>query len=629
MKKLEPPNSNEIKSFFNKLIELTEEELNYEEEESSILFSNSSFKEIELKGLCLSGLVATNISIGLGGKTLITLERSTALSITPILPSHHTFRSGDIIVIRDNSKKDSGNNNSNTSKDLIELNGVVSKVTDTKIVIALKKDDLVDEVIPERIRILKVSNPTTFTRQISTLKSVLRQILPTDDSDIHSPSNSLISILLGLQSPTFTPNSIPTTFYDSTLNPVQRSTVDSALGADQLFLIHGPPGTGKTSTLIEIIRQLVVNQNLRVLVCGASNLSVDNILLRLSASTVGCPPIPLTRIGHPARVMSSLVSHTLDSQSLRTNSSEILVGIKEEMEDIEKELLLTKNKRIKGKERRDKVGEKRELRKEYRQRESGVVKEVLARAKVVLATCHGSGNRLLEKETFDVVIIDEAAQAVEPSCWISALKGKKLILAGDHLQLPPTIKSTNPTNKPQEKVKKDSKKVSLASTDATASDVPLAELNLTSTLKPSPTLELTLFSRLMELYGPSISRMLTTQYRFNSSICSFPSITLYNKALVPDSAVSTRKLSDLNKLEGIEIEPDEDLDEPVVFIDTAGTGCFERSGSSQDNSGEKVKGGVVDLSKCNENEATLVVNYVTMLVSFSLPFLASYHPTDY
>lgn len=198
------------------------------------------------------------------------------------------------------------------------------------------------------------------------------------------------------------------------------------------FDLQGPPGTGKTSSLVEIVRQLVRGGK-RVLICGGSNLSVDNLLQRLSLPTPYLPPIPLTRIGHPARVLSSLVPHTLDSQSLRTNSSEVLVGIKDEMEAMERELRggsSSSGKKMRGKERREKWGEVRELRKEYRKREGGVVKEVLSRAKVVLATCHGAGNKLLEKENFDVLIIDEAAQAVEPSCWVPILSSKadKLIL---------------------------------------------------------------------------------------------------------------------------------------------------------------------------------------------------------
>lgn len=125
-------------------------------------------------------------------------------------------------------------------------------------------------------------------------------------------------------------------------------------------------------------------------------------------------------------MLESLAPFTLDSQSLRTNSSSVIVGIKDEIEGHMKEL---NNGKMREKERRTKWGEVKVLRKEFRAREGGVVKEVLGRAKVVLATTHGAGNRMLmgEKE-FDVVIIDEAAQATEPGCWIPIMRGRKLIL---------------------------------------------------------------------------------------------------------------------------------------------------------------------------------------------------------
>lgn len=146
------------------------------------------------------------------------------------------------------------------------------------------------------------------------------------------------------------------------------------------MLEYHPTGTGKTQTLVEVIRQLV-QLDKRVLVCGASNLAVDNLVERLASHQV-----PLTRIGHPARVLEKLVPYTLDSQSLRTSSSEVLLGIKSEMEGHMKEVAKGK---LRSRERREKYTEIKELRKEFRAREGGAVQEVLREAKVVLSTCHG------------------------------------------------------------------------------------------------------------------------------------------------------------------------------------------------------------------------------------------------
>lgn len=375
-----------------------------------------------------------------------------------------------------------------------------------------------------------------------------------------------------------------------------------------------------------------------MLVCGASNLAIDNIVSRLAPHRV-----KLTRIGHPARVLADLVPYTLDSQSLTTSSSEVLVGIKTELEAVLKELGSGK---VRGKARREKYDAVRDLRRDYRAREGGAVQEVLREAKVVLATCHGyvapawagrridrssspslafainrAGNRMLANEApFDVVIIDEAAQAVEPACWIPIMRGKKLILAGDDLQLPPTIKSlSSKTKRTSEKVlaKKPAlekpaalEKVaaldedapvelvvaaledlavapekSLPVSDATepvldapaqildaAVDVPdISTANgPKSSLRIPTSLSITLFSRLLALHGPRIRKLLNVQYRMNSTIMDFPSQALYDSQLVAHESCADGKLSDLEKLdEGAPGAGDDDEGESdVVFIDS-------------------------------------------------------------
>lgn len=177
---------------------------------------------------------------------------------------------------------------------------------------------------------------------------------------------------------------------DDNLNDSQREAVDFALSSEEVALIWGPPGTGKTQTLVEIIRQLVRNDK-RVLVCGASNLAVDNILARLSVPHPNySDPIPLTRVGHPARVLSGLTRHTLDAQSAQSDTSALLDDIKGDLAALEGQLRGGSGKnRIRGSERKKMWEEVRELRKEFRKRQGGVVSEVVSKAKVVLATTHG------------------------------------------------------------------------------------------------------------------------------------------------------------------------------------------------------------------------------------------------
>lgn len=165
-------------------------------------------------------------------------------------------------------------------------------------------------------------------------------------------------------------------YLDPTLNPSQKESVRFALEAVEVACIHGPPGTGKTHTLVEIIRQLV-GQGKRVLVCGASNLAVDNLLERLVPHG-----IPLTRIGHPARVMSNLLSSTLDSQTVRSEQFALARDVKSELDSAMTALTGKTKGRLKGPERKKMWDEVRELRKEYRKREKTAVTSVVTQAKV-------------------------------------------------------------------------------------------------------------------------------------------------------------------------------------------------------------------------------------------------------
>ena len=123
----------------------------------------------------------------------------------------------------------------------------------------------------------------------------------------------------------------------------------------------------------------------------ANQFAVDNVLLRLSLPlpSSSLPPIPLTRLGHPARVLSALSSHTLDAQTSASDSSALVADIKSELEALEGRLRLTGKERVRGSERKKGWEEVRELRKDYRKREGGVVSEVVGKARVVLCTTHG------------------------------------------------------------------------------------------------------------------------------------------------------------------------------------------------------------------------------------------------
>lgn len=294
--------------------------------------------------------------------------------------------------------------------------------------------------------------------------------------------------------------------------------------------------------------------------------------------------VPIIRLGHPARLLPSVLGHSLDVLTQTSEASEIVKDVRKEMDNKQASIKKTRN----GRERRAIYGEIKELRKEYREREKKCVSNLVGGSKVVLATLHGSGGFQLRHEQFDVVIIDEGSQALEAQCWVALLSAKKVVLAGDHLQLPPTIKSLN-TKAPPDKGK--------------------TKPNESKITQEKFTLETTLFDRLLALHGLSIKQMLTTQYRMHEKIMRFPSDELYGAKLVAADAVKARLLKDLP----YDVIETEDTKEPLVFWDTQGGDFPEKSEESE---GEKktTKSSILDNSKSNEMEAVLVKFHVKNLV---------------
>jgi ATP-dependent RNA/DNA helicase IGHMBP2 len=225
-------------------------------------------------------------------------------------------------------------------------------------------------------------------------------------------------------------------------------------------------------------------------------------------------------------------------------------------------------------ERRALRNEFRLLRKELKVREKKAVGEVMAGARLVLATLTGCADRMLrDTEPFDVVVIDEAAQAMEPACWIAMLKGRRVVLAGDHMQLPPTITS-----------------------------VAAAKAGLGKTL----------LDRVVAMFGDSATRMLQVQYRMHEAIMGFSSHELYTDKLVADESVRHHLLRDLERVKARAAggnggsDDDECVQVPLLFVDTAGCHLDE----SQEEAGA---------SRENQGEALLVVEHVHKLIDCGVP----------
>jgi len=388
-------------------------------------------------------------------------------------------------------------------------------------------------------------------------------------------------------------------FLDPTLNPSQQEAIRFALSASDLALIHGPPGTGKTYTLIELILQFL-QRGLRVLVCGPSNISVDNIVERLALTS---PGTPIVRLGHPARLLPSVLNHSLDMLTRTSEAAAIVSDVRKEMDEKQASIRKTRN----GRERRAIYADLKELRKEFREREGKCVDGLVRGSKVVLSTLHGAGGYQVRNQEFDVVVIDEASQALEAQCWIPIVFGgsnvRKLVLAGDHLQLPPTVKSAGHTEKEEDR------KMAMRDLEEQLGKLAIKAEEVKAAT--SWTLETTMFDRLLATHGEGIKRLLNTQYRMHEKIMRFPSDELYDGKLCAAEAVKARLLKDLP----YEVRDTDDTREPVVFYDTQGGDFPEKTAEDESTGRPGKKSVLLGDSKSNEMEAAVVKMHVKNLIA--------------
>ncbi len=363
----------------------------------------------------------------------------------------------------------------------------------------------------------------------------------------------LRDVLLGEREPAF--NSPPDVSI-STLNTSQVEAVRFALAAKDVAVIHGPPGTGKTTTVVELIRQAVARGE-RVLATAASNHAVDNLLEKLLAA--GERPV---RVGHPARVDPALRERTLD----------ILV---QKHADARQARKLAKEARTlfvqadKWTTERPQPGEKQALRREARAMltdarrfEAVAAARILEDARIVCGTLTGLTSDVLGPRQYDLAVIDEAGQSTEPASWLPLMRANKLVLAGDHRQLPATV----------------------ISPDA-------AEQGLA----------VSLMERVADQFGESVCRLLSVQYRMNADIMGFSNAEFYGGLLVADESVAAHRLCDPP---GVTADPW--TEKPVRFIDTAGAGFDEEL---EDDSG----------SRHNPGEADHVVRCVRRWLAAGVP----------
>lgn len=219
---------------------------------------------------------------------------------------------------------------------------------------------------------------------------------------------------------TFEPMSFPW------LNPTQEKAVNEVLWAKDVAIVHGPPGTGKTTTLVEAINETLMRES-QVLVCAQSNMAVDWISEKLVDRGVN-----VLRIGNPTRVNDKMLGFTYERRFEAHPDYPQLWAIRKAIRELRKN-------RKKGSESYHQKLER--LKSRATELEIRINSELLGEARVIACTLVGSAHRLLEGMKFGTLFIDEAAQALEAACWIPMRRATRVILAGDHCQLPPTVKS--------------------------------------------------------------------------------------------------------------------------------------------------------------------------------------------
>ena len=210
------------------------------------------------------------------------------------------------------------------------------------------------------------------------------------------------------------------------LNQTQEDAVNKVLRAKDVAIVHGPPGTGKTTTLVEAIYETLRREN-QVLVCAQSNMAVDWISEKLVDRGIN-----VLRIGNPTRVNDKMLSFTYERRFESHPDYELLWAIRKAIRDL-------RSHRKRGDERFHQKMER--LKERATELELRINAQLFGEARVIACTLVGSANRLFEGQKFGTLFIDEAAQALEAACWIPIRRVSRVILAGDHCQLPPTIKS--------------------------------------------------------------------------------------------------------------------------------------------------------------------------------------------
>ncbi|MES2591315.1 MAG: AAA domain-containing protein [Bacteroidota bacterium] len=484
-------------------------------------FSRNNINHRKENGVTWYPIVISNVEIGHGEYLSIDIERTTNHN------EPHQFSGGKNASLF-----------SNTHQDEQPITGIIKVINPNKIRLSLTIDELPDWCDDGKLGINLLFDESSYREMDIAMEKVLNAS--------HGRLAVLRDVMYGIKLPAFdkTDESIQL----SGLNQSQNKAVQKIIAAKDIAIIHGPPGTGKTTTLVQAIRQTLKTEK-QVLVCSSSNTAVDLLTEKLHREGIN-----VLRLGNPARISEEVLMNTLDVKMAAHESYKELKKYRKTAEEYFR--MAGKYKRTFGREEREQrqlfYMEARKILQEARNLEDYIFDDQFNKAQVIACTPVVSSGKMMRNKHFTTVFIDEAAQALEPMCWIPITRSDRVVFAGDHFQLPPTVKSK------------------------------LAE---TQGLKE------TLFEQCMHIENVSV--MLNTQYRMHEHIMNFSNKKFYQNKLVADTSVKDSVLS---------FDPNEILlNTPVNFIDTAGCGFNEIINPES-------------LSIANPEEAQLLIKHLKLLL---------------
>ncbi|MBC7388897.1 MAG: AAA family ATPase [Opitutaceae bacterium] len=491
--------------YFKNLLDLLKVEREEDKQQYLKATEQSSVTDRRANGLSWYPVAIRGTEISRGDYITVEFERTTHQDI------YHKFRFGMPAVFF-----------CNHDPKVDRLEGTISTVFGNRLKLTLKTDELPEWAQDGKLGIDLSFDDNTYDEMENALKKA-----PLIKEDL---TVNLINVLTGSRKPTFKP--LPEVFRYNRLNESQTEAVDKILSANELAVVHGPPGTGKTTTLIQAILALIKQDRKQILVCAPSNTAVDLLAEKLHAEG-----LRVLRVGNPARVNENLMALTLDSQMSGHDLMKEAKKLKKQAQEYKS--LAHKYKRNFGREEREQrkllFDEAHKIIKEVDKTEQYIIEDLVSKAQIIAATLVGANHYTVRSLKFHTIVIDEAGQALEPACWIPILKAEKVILAGDHCQLPPTIKSHK-----------------------------AAQMGLSKTL----------LEKCVELHPASVA-LLNVQYRMNEVIMGYSSKVFYENKLTAHESVAHHLLF---------VE-----DKPLTFIDTAGCGFNEKQdGTSTTNPEEAV-----------------------------------------